>query len=368
MSGHVGNLSTYQQETLNKFRQNVENILTQEELEDDYYMLRWLRARDFDLQKTEQMLRKHCRFRKEWKIDRVLAEDSIPEIWKKYFPGNYVGYNKDKGPLYLFCTGRFDLKGIYHSLRPEELTKYSLSIAEEGTKLCQEQSQKHGKRIEGVTIIQDMSGFTVSNFYKPAVVHFAKVLGMFEDNYPEFMKDVFVVNGNYQQVLLKHIHAESLPKIYGGNKVDDDGDPQCSAIVGHGGEIPTSYYRSSNNKVNSRSEEDYSTVTIARGDTLKLQFDINIPGTLMKWEFKTENHNIGFGVVKVIENEDGTIENYEVIPIARRSCQSTLEEGNYYCEDAGTYILCFDNSFSWLTGKSLHYAIDILPPDEAITD
>lgn len=32
-----------------------------------------------------------------------------------------------------------------------------------------------------------------------------------------------------------------------------------------------------------------------------------------RWEFKTDYHNIAFGVIKVIKNNDGTEENYEVV-------------------------------------------------------
>lgn len=31
-------------------------------------------------------------------------------------------------------------------------------------------------------------------------------------------------------------------------------------------------------------------------------------------------------------------------------------------------ILQFDNSFSWVTSKSLHYIVEILPPDETVAD
>ncbi|EDV21368.1 uncharacterized protein TRIADDRAFT_60319 [Trichoplax adhaerens] len=364
MSGHVGDLSLEQQKALNQLRNNVANILPQEELSDDYFLLRWLRARDFDLQKSEQMLRRNCRFRKEWKIEKLVKEDNIPELWRKYYPGGYIGNDKEGAPVFFVNFGRFDPKGMHNCFRPEELIKYSLSHTEEGMQRCREQSKLLGRRIEGVTVIQDLNELSLSNFHRPTIPHFIKVMQLFEDNYPEFLKRALIVNANYQQVLLEYVDRDTIPKALGGNLVDENGDPHCSAIVGHGGKIPESYYHSELVKSNERPLGDYSSVVIARADCLQLKYEIETPGTLIKWEFKTDHHNIAFGVIKLIENEDGTVEYYEVIPVTRRNCQLVAEEGDYVCEDPGTYILKFDNSFSWINSKNLQYIVEVLSPDE----
>ena len=57
MSGHVGDLSRAQEEALRQFREAVAEIPNKPE-EDDYYYLRWLRARKFNVKKAEEMFRK----------------------------------------------------------------------------------------------------------------------------------------------------------------------------------------------------------------------------------------------------------------------------------------------------------------------
>ena len=57
MSGHVGDLSGTQEEALRQFREAVAEIPNKPE-EDDYYYLRWLRARKFNVKKAEEMFRK----------------------------------------------------------------------------------------------------------------------------------------------------------------------------------------------------------------------------------------------------------------------------------------------------------------------
>ena len=57
MSGHVGDLSATQEEALRQFREAVAEIPNKPE-DDDYYYLRWLRARKFNVKKAEEMFRK----------------------------------------------------------------------------------------------------------------------------------------------------------------------------------------------------------------------------------------------------------------------------------------------------------------------
>ena len=59
MSGHVGDLSRPQEEALRQFREAVAEIPNKPE-EDDYYYLRWLRARKFNVKKAEEMFRNVC--------------------------------------------------------------------------------------------------------------------------------------------------------------------------------------------------------------------------------------------------------------------------------------------------------------------
>jgi hypothetical protein len=81
MSGHIGDLSSEQERTLKKFRERVDDILKPEH--NDVYLLRWLRARKFDLDKSEQMLRRHMDCRQKWDLDNVVAWET-PEVSNYY--------------------------------------------------------------------------------------------------------------------------------------------------------------------------------------------------------------------------------------------------------------------------------------------
>ncbi|MCQ6482892.1 hypothetical protein NPN19_23950, partial [Vibrio parahaemolyticus] len=92
MSGRVGDLSPKQEEALAKFRENVQDVLPTLPNPDDYFLLRWLRARSFDLQKSEAMLRKHVEFRNQQNLDQILTWQA-PEVIQLYDSGGLSGYD-----------------------------------------------------------------------------------------------------------------------------------------------------------------------------------------------------------------------------------------------------------------------------------
>uniref|UniRef100_A0A3B4AXA5 CRAL/TRIO N-terminal domain-containing protein n=1 Tax=Periophthalmus magnuspinnatus TaxID=409849 RepID=A0A3B4AXA5_9GOBI len=80
MSGRVGDLSPRQKETLSEFRERIQDILTHLPEKDDHYLLCWLRARNFNIQKSEAMVRKHLEFRRQMKVDTIVEDFKPPEV------------------------------------------------------------------------------------------------------------------------------------------------------------------------------------------------------------------------------------------------------------------------------------------------
>ncbi|PIO13209.1 hypothetical protein AB205_0175680 [Aquarana catesbeiana] len=69
---------------------------------------------------------------------------------------------------------------------------------------CRRQSEKLGKRVEEVVMIYDVEGLGLKHLWKPGVDLYGEVLKMFEDNYPEALKRLFVVKGRlYITIIIK---------------------------------------------------------------------------------------------------------------------------------------------------------------------
>jgi len=146
-----------------------------------------------------------------------------------------------------------------------------------------------------------------------------------------------------------------LPKHYGGDLVDSDGDPKCPKQVRQGGKVPKSMYTK-----RSESKEIFVTKVVKKGDKLMLDYLVADPGCYLKWTFRTEGHDIRFGV-KCID-EDGSTST--VVKSQRVSANQVDEVGLIACQAPATYIVTFDNSYSYLRNKKLHYNIYVTPPLE----
>jgi len=86
-----------EQELIPQFRNRVKDIVPYEELQDDHYLVRWLRARDLNLLKAETMLRKAISWYRRNEFDTLL--DWKPRV--NYYRYAMTGHDSEG------CPGRF---------------------------------------------------------------------------------------------------------------------------------------------------------------------------------------------------------------------------------------------------------------------
>lgn len=143
MSGRVGELSPRQAEALAQFRENIKDVLPSLPSQDDYYLLKWLRARSFDLPKSEAMLRKHVEVRKRMDANNIVAWEA-PEVIRKYMTGGMCGYDREGSPIWYDVIGPLDPKGLLFSASKQDLLKNKFRDCELLRQECEKQSQKVG--------------------------------------------------------------------------------------------------------------------------------------------------------------------------------------------------------------------------------
>ncbi|XP_005922012.1 SEC14-like protein 2 [Haplochromis burtoni] len=388
MSGRVGDLSPKQAEALEQFRVRVQDILPQLPAQHDHFLLRWLRARNFNIQKSEAMLRKHLEFRKQMKVDTIITEWRPPEVIEKYLSGGMCGYDREGSPIWYDVIGPVDPKGLFLSASKQDFIKSKIRDCEMLQKECNLQSERLGKNVESITMIYDVEGLGLKHLWKPAIETYGEILQMFEDNYPEGLKKLFVIKApkifpvaynlvkhflseatrqkicilgaNWQEVLLNHIDAEELPAIYGGKLTDPDGDPRCRNKINHVGPVPPSYYVRDHVKV------DYEqSVTISRVSSEQLDFEILFPGCVLRWQFASDGGDIGFGVFQKAKKGEWkkAAEMEEIVPSQRYNAHLVPEDGSLTCERPGVYVLRFDNTYSIFQAKRISYSVEVLLPD-----
>ncbi|GFO27392.1 sec14-like protein 2 [Plakobranchus ocellatus] len=91
-----------------QFKEKVKDISKPEH--DDYFFLRWLRARNFDIKKSEAMLRNHMQWRAKNKVDTILQDYKPPEVIAKYYTGGLFGQDKEGALVWIEPAGFIDLR------------------------------------------------------------------------------------------------------------------------------------------------------------------------------------------------------------------------------------------------------------------
>ncbi|KAF6278465.1 hypothetical protein mRhiFer1_014990 [Rhinolophus ferrumequinum] len=306
MSGRVGDLNPKQKEALAKFRENVKDVLPILPNPDDYFLLRWLRARSFDLQKSEAMLRK-------------------------------LGKRVDTVTLIYDCEGL----GLKHLWKPAVETYIEF--------LCMVEDN-YPETLKRLFVIKAPKLFPVAyNLVKPFLSE-------------ETRKKIMVLGGNWKEVLLKYVSPDQVPMEYGGTMTDPDGDPKCKSKINYGGEIPKKYY------VRDQLKQQYEhTVQISRGSSHQVEYEILFPGCVLRWQFMSDGSDVGFGIflkTKMGERQKAG-EMTEVLPNQRYNAHLVPEDGSLTCTEPGIYVLRFDNTYSFIHSKKVSFTVEVLLPDKA---
>ncbi|KAK7087548.1 SEC14-like protein 2 [Littorina saxatilis] len=385
MSGRVGDLSAKQEAALKQIKETMHDLLTPEH--DDHFLLRFLRARSFDLKKTEQMLRNDFVWRKQIGADSILDDFIVPEVMQKYYPGGICGQDKDGSLIWIDPCGTIDMKGILQSMRKQDILKSKVHLLESMYRRFCLLTREQNRLVDQITIVFDMDHFGMKHLWKPGVDVYIELISMFEDHYPETLKSCFVINApkifpiaynlikpilsedtqkkvhilgsNYKQTLLKYIDTDQLPVNWGGTQIDPDGNTYCASRICMGGVVPETLYCQDLSDLTGFTE-----ASIGRGSTLQLDVDVPKPNCYIRWQFKTDGFDIGFGVFrKTGEGRQKAGEMDVVLPSDRVNSHLIPEDGSVTCKETGTYVLRFDNTYSWTRSKKIFYLMEVLEPD-----
>ncbi|XP_055612040.1 SEC14-like protein 2 [Uranotaenia lowii] len=387
MASNVPELQDDERFALMKFRRQVADILKPEH--DDYYLLRWLRARAWNPEAAEKMLRETMKFRERWDADGI-AKWPSPQIIKDIAPHGIAGYDKEGSPIVIIPFAGFDIWGLLHTVSRADIIRYTLQTLEGYMQLALEQSKKmNNPNCRQFVVIFDMDNFNLKQYvWRPASEVVISLIKMYEANYPEILKCCYIINtpkvfafaynmikkflGEYTiekikiyksdrnkwlSAILERCDASQIPKYYGGTMTDEDGNPKCESKIGYGGLVPKSMYISKEDSFNNNLT--FIDTEIRKGNKLKLTFDCEDAGRFLKWEFRTYDHDIKFGIKCINKKtQESTIE----VPLKRVASHQVDESGFITCQPGCSYSVLFDNSYSYFKNKRIRYSVLLTTP------
>jgi len=340
---------------------------------DDVRLLRFLRARAFDVEKAKSLLEEDIAWRKKEGIDDIketfLNEEKAKEFLA-YYPRAQHGFSKDGLPVFFERFGVLDAKGIMASYPLRTLLRSHLYGMELREQALEELSKKEGKpRDEGIYIIFDLIELGWKHFYMPAINVVMESLKIDDLHYPELIKKLIIINApsifsvfwrlikpmmdprtvekteiygnNFLSYLEKDIDLESFPRVFGGKCTCE----KDVCIEGGGPIIETP-------------DVNFKEVTVGARDVYTETVHISKHGATLAWEFSTVSYNIQFGIV--YENGENVEES---VPLQKVESHESSQSGSLTCKK-GKYHIKWDNTHSMLRAKTLKFQIHVQDPAE----
>ncbi|ORX75906.1 hypothetical protein BCR32DRAFT_284756 [Anaeromyces robustus] len=245
--GTLGNLTEEQEKLFNDFKTMLkEKNEFREDEHNDYLLLRFLRARNFDLTKTYEMFSNCEKWRKEIKIKELCKNFEFPEEEEvhKLYPRFYHKVDKYGRPIYIEQLGPLDLKKLFNVTTEEKMINHHVYEYE---KLIHTRfpacSNRAGYHIETSCTIMDLKKVGLMQFAK-AFSFIKASSAIAQDYYPEMLGQMFIINapmlftstwklitplldpvtvkkikilgGKYESEIFKVIDPENFPKFLGG--------------------------------------------------------------------------------------------------------------------------------------------------------
>uniref|UniRef100_A0A6N2KRM4 CRAL-TRIO domain-containing protein n=1 Tax=Salix viminalis TaxID=40686 RepID=A0A6N2KRM4_SALVM len=216
------NLNAEDLQAVDAFRQAlILDELLPSKHDDHHMMLRFLRARKFDIEKAKQMWSDMLSWRKEFGADTIMEDFEFKEIDEvlKYYPQGYHGIDKEGRPVYIERLGEIDANKLIQVTTLDRYMKYHVQEFEKTFNVkfpaCSIAAKKH---IDQSTTILDVQGVTLNRMFiingGPGFRLLWSTVKQFID--PKTAQKIHFLGNKYQSKLLEAIDASELPEFFGG--------------------------------------------------------------------------------------------------------------------------------------------------------
>ncbi|KAI5694538.1 hypothetical protein M8J76_006004 [Diaphorina citri] len=358
----LGDLTPMQESKLIQFKKQF-GYLQKGKLPSDPTLLRFLKSKDFNLEKGRESLSQSLTWRKRHNVDQILQQYEAPPVVRAYFTGTWHHCDREMRPLYLFKLGVMDVKGFLKTVGEDGLLKLAMHVCEEGLALTEEYTGKYSRPITTWSLLIDLEGLNMRHLWRPGVKALLRIIEIVETNYPETLGRVLIIRaprvfpilwtlvstfidettrskflvyaGNdYQSAggLIDYIEQQYIPDFLGG---------PCETKLPEGGLIPKSLYMSEadwERGTHAMTEDTvYHSVSVSRNHPVhEVILNIDSPGAVITWDFDVMKQDVVFTVLSIHKSVDS------IAPVTGLSLiDKNWTEGADY-ERVESPILCHD--------------------------
>ncbi|XP_004604196.2 SEC14-like protein 5 [Sorex araneus] len=288
----------------------------------DEHILRFLRARDFHVDKARDMLCRSLSWRELHRVDLLLQSWRPPALLQEFYAGGWHYQDTEGRPLYILRLGHMDTKGLMKAVGEDVLLQHVLSVSEEGQKRCEGNSRQLGRPISSWTCLVDLEGLNMRHLWRPGVKALLRMIEVVEGNYPETLGRLLIVRAPRVFPVLwalvsPFIHENTRRKflIYSGTNyqgpgglvdyLDKDVIPdflggECVCNVPEGGLVPKSLYLTEEEQGHAEQlrqwRDTYQAASVLRGAPHQVAVEILEGASVITWDFDILRGDVVFSL------------------------------------------------------------------------
>ncbi len=198
-SGFYDQLNQEQYNALQQWKQQLSTEFPNLDytIYDDLYLLRFLRARKFDLTKTMIMFKKFMTWRETDHVDDLRENFQLTELMqvKELYPHGYHKTDKLGRPIYIELYDKLDVKALFKITTDKRMIQYYIKQYERQMKKIFPACSAVVKRpVEQSCTILDVNGIGMFSIFGPikGFIKLASDIG--QDYYPEMLGHMTLIN------------------------------------------------------------------------------------------------------------------------------------------------------------------------------
>ncbi|XP_078520403.1 SEC14-like protein 5 [Lissotriton helveticus] len=351
---YVGQLTPMQESCLRQLRQWLQET-HKGKVPKDEHILRFLRARDFNLDKAREMLCQSLTWRKQHAVDDILQTWRPPAVLEEYYAGGWHYHDKDGRPLYILRLGQMDTKGLLKALGEEALLRHVLSLNEEGQKRCEESTRRFFRPIWTWTCLVDLEGLNMRHLWRPGVKTLLRLIEVVEANYPETLGKLLIIraprvfpvlwtlvspfinentrkkflifgnnSGPVPSALLDYLDKDIIPDFLGG---------ECVCSVPEGGLVPKSHYQrevpETPDHLRLWTDSIYHSACVSRGAPHEVVIQILECKSVITWDFDILQGDLHFSIFHSKQTPETPHSNTGQTPISNHATNMQVIHKNW---------------------------------------